>query len=937
MRCVALAASIAFAPSARADEEEVVLHELEQNGHVVRDGKGVLHVFASTEHDLLLLQGWCHAMDRLWQMDYYRRVASGTVAELIGAAGLPGDVQLRTIGLRRAAERSLLALTPATRAGLEAYAEGVNLWVQSHALPAEYGALELTQFEPWTAVDSVVISRLVTFLLSFEIDADATIQFLTYVGTGAGAGFDGAALYFEDVHRSAGFDPAATIPDAGGPPGVRGGSDGRPSIAGGGRSFDASSISRATRDLAGRWLADLERVPLMRSLLDPERRAGSNEWAISGSLTASGRPLIGNDPHLDLGAPSSFVPTHLIGAGFNVTGEGFAGVPYVVLGHNDRIAWGTTNLLVDVTDTFAEVLVPDPASPSGLSTVHQGLLEPVIPIPESYRQNEPGDGIPDNLTDVPSGPDAPPFTWIVPRRNQGPIVAFDPASGDGISIQWTGFGATRELDAIRALDRARDLQQFKDALRNWDAGSQNFVYADVDGTIAYLTCGEVPLREDLAQGLVSGLPPFFIRDGLSGNEWVVDSTPGKWKANAYELLDVDLLPHLVDPPNGWFVNANNDPTGFSRDNDPLNQLDPQGRILYLNYGFDTGFRAGRIQQLLAEKLALGPLTRADVEEMQADTVLPDAQWFVPHVIAALARAQGGGVDPVLAALGADPGVIEAVDRLGKWDFTTPTGVDEGYDASDVDGVTSPPTQAEIDASVAATLYALWRGRFLESTIDATLLQFALPVDSPSRELAGLRKLLEEWASTQGVGASGLDFFVVPGVASADDERDILILAAVRAALDLLAGPAFDAAFHQSTNQADYRWGRLHRIVFFHPLGDPFNVPPAGGAFPDPFDDLVGIPVDGGFGSVDSTPHDARGNHSDAFLFDTGPARRLACQLDADRPRGESCLPGGASGNLGDPNHVSLLPDWLTNETYTAWLTKSEVLAVSVHTWNFRAD
>ena len=94
MRCVALAASIAFAPAARADEEEVVLLELEQNGHVVRDGKGILHVFASTEHDLVLLQGWCHATDRLWQMDYYRRVASGTVAELVGASGLPGDVRV---------------------------------------------------------------------------------------------------------------------------------------------------------------------------------------------------------------------------------------------------------------------------------------------------------------------------------------------------------------------------------------------------------------------------------------------------------------------------------------------------------------------------------------------------------------------------------------------------------------------------------------------------------------------------------------------------------------------------------------------------------------------------------------------------------------------------------------------------------------------------
>jgi penicillin amidase len=181
---------------------------------LTRDSDGVTHVLARNESDLWFMQGWVHARDRLFQMDEFRRTASGTLAELLGPAALASDVQLRTIGLRRAAERSLAALSPAARAALESYARGVNAYVGAHALPAQYGALELTRIPPWTATDSLAIGKLFAANLSLEIDVDSTIALASYQQAGALLGFDGKALFFEDLDRAAPFDPASTVPDA---------------------------------------------------------------------------------------------------------------------------------------------------------------------------------------------------------------------------------------------------------------------------------------------------------------------------------------------------------------------------------------------------------------------------------------------------------------------------------------------------------------------------------------------------------------------------------------------------------------------------------------------------------------------------------------------------------------------------------------------------
>src|SRR5262245_43541818 len=218
---------------------------LHQSAQLVVDRNGVTHVFAAREDDLYFLQGWVHARDRFFQMDQNRRLASGTLAELLGSGALPSDVQLRTIGLRRAAERSLAVLLPGTRAALSAYARGVNAWLGANPLPPEYAALELTRAQPWNEADSVVIGKLIAFSLSFDLDIDATVALKSYVAAGAALGFDGEKLFSEDLNRSAPFDPAATVPDASVP---------RPRSAGSGHVHDARAVHDRTVDLAREYL-----------------------------------------------------------------------------------------------------------------------------------------------------------------------------------------------------------------------------------------------------------------------------------------------------------------------------------------------------------------------------------------------------------------------------------------------------------------------------------------------------------------------------------------------------------------------------------------------------------------------------------------------------------------------------------------------------------
>jgi penicillin G amidase len=928
---IPLLSMVAIGPAGAADQGPPVrVPGLHAAAWVTRDVEGIAHIRAGNEHDLFFLQGWVHAGDRLFQMDVTRRQASGTLAELLGQPALAGDVQARAIGLRRAAERSLPVQSPEGRQALDAYAAGVNAWATSHRLPDQYAAIQITRFDPWTPVDSLVIGKAIAFNLSFDLDLDLTTTARTYQAAGATAGFNGAALFSEDLYRSQPFSNASTVPDATGtPPGSAGVVTAAPPASGADTVW--SDVPPAAARLAEAYRAVAERTPLLSNAVHRTFVLGSNEWAISGRYTATGEPILANDPHLALTTPSTFYPVALDAGSVDVQGEGFAGTPYVILGQNRDIAWGATTNPMDVTDTFVEQVRPDPTSPSGLSTVYQGRLEHVTAIPEMFRVNQRTPGGVDQVVAVPPGNGVPATTLIVPRRNNGPIVAFDSASGTALSVQYTGFSPTRELDTFRMFDTARNLDDFQQALQYFDVGSQNWAYTDTRGHIAYFTSAEMPLREDLQAGTVNGAPPYFLRNGTGGNEWLPATHRYPGQALPYDILPPQEMPHVVDPANGFFVNANNDPIGTTLDNDPLNQLRPGGGIYYLNPGYD-GFRAGRITEMVRAAITSGrKLTTQDVRNQQADVTLLDAEFFTPYLVAALARARASGT-PALAALGGDPRVAVAVGRLAGWDRSTPTGIPQGYDASDVDGQLAPPSATEVAASVAATIYSVWRGQYLRNVIDAHIAPYGLTQSDSQTALAGLKTLLLNFDTGHGVGASGIDFYAVPGVSDPSDRRDILLLRSVSDALTLLAGPAFEPAFHGSTDQNDYRWGDLHRVVFSAVLGAPWSIPPEGGAFPAPLGPaLPGIPTDGGFSTVDAASHNARAASVNAFMFGGGPVRRFVAQAEPGGMRATSALPGGTSEDLGSPYYANLLPRWLTDDPYPVRLRREDLVHATAST------
>ena len=932
---IAIVALTSVHASAKKSGTEVLdLPGLKSAVRVIRDTDGIPHIYANNARDAALIQGYVMAEDRLFQMDLSRRQASGTLAELLGSAVLADDVEARTIGLRRAAERTLPALSPESQDLLDAFAQGVNAWVAANPLPPEYGVLELTQFEKWIPEDSVVIAKALAFQLSFDLDINNTITFRTYAATGAALGFDGVALFFEDLFRSAPFDSASTVPDAM-----------MASIAPltTGTALASAPMSAPGDLLARRYVERIKDMPFFQDALRPSDRVkGSNEWGISGAYTTSGLPLIANDPHLALNSPPTFYQNHLIASRdkLDVHGSSVPGVPLVIQGQNAYMTWGSTVNPADVTDTYEEQVVPCDTA-SRLCTVYLGEHEPIVAIPVEFFENK-LDGVPDNVEKVDSG--VPLVVLIVPRRNNGPIVQLDmppdtapgTAPGTAISIQYTGFSATREIDCFRIWNFGKNLDDFEEGLQFFDVGSQNWAYGDIDGNIAYFTSAEIPIREDLQAGKLDlERIPSFLRDGTGGNEWISEPNPPPGQAIPYEILPMDEMPQLINPP--YFVNANNDPAGVTLDNDPFNQLRPGGGIYYLEYTYAIGTRAGRITQAIEDKLAAGNVSFEDMQEIQADVVMLDAQVFTPYILEAFDNAANSDVS-ALKELAADFRVGEAIDRLADWGYNTPTGVDTGYDASDVDGVFSPPTDQEIADSIAATIYSVWRGQMLTNTITATLKRidtqvqqipgksdFEMPRPDSSSSVKALRNLLDNFDATHGIGASGLDFFAVPGLANAYDRRDFLLLQSLADALDLLASEKFSAAFGYSTDQEDYRWGRLHRIVFDSPLGGPYNIPPGAGIAPS-FSNLDGVATDGGFGVVDASSHSAYANSSEDFRFGAGPNRRYVGELGTTPRsiRGETILPGGDSGVLGSPFYGNLLPRWLTNDTYGIRFKRGDV-------------
>jgi penicillin amidase len=351
---------------------------------------------------------------------------------------------------------------------------------------------------------------------------------------------------------------------------------------------------------------------------------------------------------------------------------------------------------------------------------------------------------------------------------------------------------------------------------------------------------------------------------------------------------------------------------------------------------------GRLQRLFNQKLGGGgTLSFADFVEIQGNNQMLDAEVLSPYLIQAFVNASAAGAPPELAALAGDPRLTEAISRLQSWDFSTPTGIDQGFDPGDDPAAPAPPDQAEIDASVAATIYAAWRGQVIRRVIDQTLASLPVPLDTfapPSDEaMKALRRLLDNYDINGGVGSSLINFFVVPGVSDPEVARDIILLESLGSGLDLLASNGMAPAFGNSTDQSDYRWGKLHRVVFDHPTRSPqWSIPPAGSPL-NVSAELRGFARAGGLGVLDASSHSARAQTLNSFMFSSGPARRMISTMFPDGPVVFQVIPGGESGTPGSPQQVDQLALWLVNAYKPLPVSLEQVEALAEETVTIICD
>jgi penicillin G amidase len=517
----------------------VAAQSLQQPVEVIRDKWGVTHIYAQNAHDLFFAQGFAQAQDRMWQLEFSRRVGSGRISEFLGADTVGIDRFTRVLGLRRAAQRDWERMNSDDRAALEAYAEGINSYLDQNRnhLTVEFRILGVNP-EPWTPVDSLVIIKLMSWVLS----ENASIQ------------ISRARIIAKSQEAVA----KQLLPPY---------------------NSHAPLIIAQDTDNYKQLLQSIKSVAKTLGTAGPTK--GSNSWVLAGNRTTTGRPLLANDTHLDLFLPSVWYANSLHGGGYETTGYSLAGTPGVSIGHNQRIAWGLTDLVADVQDFYVEKLDND-ADPQKYEV--RGEWQPLSFEEEQIKVKG-----------------AAPATLRVAYTKHGPLVnnllrRFKDSRP--LALSWSAGESDGLIESLLLLNRAGDWNEFRHALSLWNGPNLNFVYADVDGNIGYQTAGRIPIRAPSDQGIVP-----------------VTGWTGEYDWQGY--IPFAGLPQLFNPADGKIVTANQKPVA---DDYPYQ----------LGYEFADPFRAIRLNQLLSTNKQLNV---EDAESIMGDTYHLPAEILRPHLLA----------------------------------------------------------------------------------------------------------------------------------------------------------------------------------------------------------------------------------------------------------------------------------------------------------------
>ncbi len=543
---------------------------------VFRDEAGIPNIYASDEHDLFMAQGYIHAQDRFWQMDFWRHVGAGRLAEMFGASQLDTDKFLRTLGWERVAQQELDQIDPDTLAILQAYADGVNAYLADHqgaSLSVEYAVLKFLspsyQPAPWSPINTLTWAKAMAWDLGGNMDGEIERAQLLKSLTPA---------QLNQLYPPYPPDHPTIVKDFG-PAGAQ--------VTGSQASAILQSQS-ALQTLSGQ-------VTRLNTLLGGGLPGiGSNNWVIGGERTQTGQPILANDPHLGIQLPSIWYQIGLhcrtvdASCRYDVEGFSFAGAPGVIIGHNGSVAWGLTNVGPDVQDLFIEKINPNNPDQYELN----GQWQDMTVVHETIK--------------VAGGQDV---DLAVRYTRHGPIVSStygklenftDDAGIDlpepyALSLQWTALQPSRVFAAVLEYDRATDWDAFRNALRDFAVPSQNFVYADTQGNIGYQMPGNVPIRAG--------------SDGwLPAPGWTTDYD---WTG----MIPFDQLPSAFNPDDGYIATANNPVVGSEYPN-------------FISRDWDYGYRAARITQMIE---ATPKLSLQDIQSIQGDDLDAAAAITLPYL------------------------------------------------------------------------------------------------------------------------------------------------------------------------------------------------------------------------------------------------------------------------------------------------------------------
>jgi penicillin amidase len=901
--------------------DRVKIQNLEGPVDVVRDSFGTIHIYATSMTDALRVQAYQCAKDRTVQLELIRRFSEGRIAEVYGginADAIDSDIGQRTLGLTRTAKKIYEALDPNSdeKKWLDAYADGINQFyarVQAgdETLPKAMVGFGSEYLTPWTGVDSLAIARYQSQNLSFDADSDVDRQ--TFLDTAKKA-FDpnasdaklkARAGFFHDYLRFAPLDPTTTV-----------------------SGFANDANHTLSGDPGTQLLHDekrpgpgaLVRVNVPKSLLDDTKgwkaaqawgerifgdlpTRGSNNWLVSAAKSTTGHPIVANDPHLSLSAPAVFWMVHV-----NVkakdpkddaefAGLSFPGIPAIILGFNQHVAWGSTTAGWDVTDVYKETLSQD-----GTSVTFNGQQVAVQKIRETIAINGSAPLEYDVLVVPHHGP-------IIPTIVDHKIVPPDPSKG-ALSYRWTGLDPSAEITTVKNLVLAKNVEDVRTAVRSFGVGAQNWVAADDQGNVFYSAQARIPKRDKRAftwdETTYGGTLPMFVLPGDGTAEWTGD-------------LEEAFIPHGKNPSTNFFATANGDPLGVTLDNDPSNDKLPNGDPAYVGGDFDVGFRVGRITERLKAKDKLSP---EDLASIQADVKSAIGSRLAPILLDALKAADAEkttpGTRPDLANVVKDPRYATA--NLGELAGWLAAWKDADYDAAsgmNPDDNTPSSDAKEAASSQATLLFNAWVVRMGMLTFDD---EFALvPGPKPYNVIAALTFLMtapKNKLQTLDVGTN--ESILFDDINTPEQEtRDERAVRALLDAVDFLTTK-------MGGDRSKWRWGAVHTLRFTSlvSLWTSLSIPAGGDAtFPN------GFPRHGDLFGVDASNYGSHpGKLADvSFSYGSGPVQRFVADVATPAPTVKNALPGGEVWDTASPHFKDDAELWRRNKTRSVWMLRADVV------------